>query len=73
MTRNDDTDPKDSKLTRKELARQQRRAAYERAKERQRSDPRMIALKEEMKRRRREAYQAVKERRKAAAAERAAT
>ena len=57
------------KLTRKEQARLQRRAAYLRAKEQRANDPRLIALKEAMKKRRREAYQAAKERRKAAVAE----
>jgi hypothetical protein len=61
--------PADPKLTRKEQARQLRRAAYQKAKQRRATDPRMIALKEAMKLRQRAAYQAAKERRKAAVAE----
>jgi hypothetical protein len=61
--------PRDPKLTRKEQARQSRRAAYQKAKERRATDPRMIAIKEAMKLRQRAAYQAAKERRKAAVAE----
>lgn len=60
------------KLTRKEQARQVRRAAYQRAKEQRANDPRLLAIKEAMKQRRREAYQAAKERGKAAIAERQA-
>jgi hypothetical protein len=60
------------KLTRKEQARAQRRAAYLRAKEQRANDPRLIAIKEAMKRRQREAYQVAKERRKVALAERQA-
>jgi hypothetical protein len=58
----------DRKLSRKELARQQRRAAYLRAKEFRATDPKQIAFKEAMKQRRREANEVAKERRKAAAA-----
>jgi hypothetical protein len=61
--------PTDPKLTRKEQARQLRRAAYVKAKERRANDPRMIAIKEAMKLRQRAAYQVAKERRKAAVAE----
>lgn len=63
--------PSVPKLTRKEQARQQRRAAYQEAKQRRAADPRMIALKEAMKVRQRAAYQAAKERRKALVAEQA--
>jgi hypothetical protein len=56
-------------LSRKELARLQRRAAYQRAKEWRAKDPKQIAMKLELKQRRRDAYQKVKERRKAAAGE----
>jgi hypothetical protein len=59
-------------LTRKERARQERRAAYLKAKERRANDPRLIAIKEAMKMRRREAYQLAKERKKVAIAERQA-
>jgi hypothetical protein len=61
--------PSVPKLTRKEQARQQRRAAYQKAKELRAADPRMIAIKEAMKLRQRAAYQAAKERRKAAVEE----
>jgi hypothetical protein len=61
--------PKDPKLARKEQARQMRRAAYLKAKERRANDPRIIAIKEAMKQRQRAAYQAAKERRKATVAE----
>lgn len=57
------------KLSRKERARQQRRAAYLRAKEYRATDPKQLAFKESMKQRQREANQASKERRKAAAKE----
>jgi hypothetical protein len=60
---------KEPKLTRKEQARQLRRAAYQKAKERRANDPRMKAIKEAMKLRQRAAYQAARERRKAAVAE----
>jgi hypothetical protein len=63
----DDSSP--PKLSRKEQARQLRRAAYLKAKEQRANDPRLIAIKEAMKKRRREANQAAKERRKAAVAE----
>lgn len=56
-------------LSRKELAREQRRAAYRRAKERWATDPRRLAMKEAAKERRRLAYQEVKARRKAVAAD----
>src|SRR5262245_27780109 len=54
-------------LTRKALARDLRRLAYKKAKERRASDPRMIAMKEAAKIRRREIYQQAKQRKKAAA------
>lgn len=57
------------KLSRKEWARQQRRAAYARAKEFRATDPKQLAFKEAMKQRQREANAASKERRKAAATE----
>jgi hypothetical protein len=61
-----DSSTDEAKLSRKEAARQQRRAAYLRAKERRATDPRQLALKEAMKQRQREAYRAAKERRKEA-------
>lgn len=64
-----DEAPKHPTLSRKEYARQIRRAAYLKAKERRATDPRLIAIKEAVKRRRREIYQAAKERKKAAVAE----
>jgi len=63
----DDQPPE--KLSRKEWARQQRRAAYLRAKEHRATDPKQLAFKAAMKERQREANQAVKERRKAATKE----
>ena len=57
--------PTATKLSRKEQARQLRRAAYLKAKEQRANDPRIIAIKEAMKKRRRAAYQEAKERRKA--------
>ena len=61
--------PTTEKLSRKERARLQRRAAYLRAKEQRDHDPRYLAMKEAAKKHRRKVYQAVKERRKAATAE----
>lgn len=55
-------------LTRKELARELRRQAYERAKKQRAKDPRVIAMKEAAKVRRREAYQKAKAQRQTAAA-----
>ena len=55
------------KLSRKEWARQQRRAAYLRAKEFRANDPKQLAFKEAMKERQRDANAAAKERRKASA------
>jgi hypothetical protein len=63
------SDPPKEKLSRKEWARQQRRAAYLRAKEYRANDPKQLAFKEAMKQRQREANAAGKERRKAAAKE----
>ena len=64
-----DHPPNEPKLSRKELARQQRRAAYVRAKEHRASDPKQLAFMEAMKERRREANEIVKERRRAIAKE----
>jgi LPS O-antigen subunit length determinant protein (WzzB/FepE family) len=55
-----------TQLSRKELARQQRRAAYLRAKEYRVNDPKQLEFKEAMKLRRRELNETVKARRKAA-------
>ena len=55
-------------LTRKELARELRHQAYQKAKQRRATDPRMIAMKEAAKIRRRELYQQLKERKRTAAA-----
>jgi len=55
-----------TQLSRKELARQQRRAAYLRAKEYRVNDPKQLEFKEAMKQRRRELNEVVKARRKAA-------
>lgn len=54
----------DAKLSRKEWAKQQRRAAYLRAKEHRATDPKQLAFKEAMKERRREANELAKARRK---------
>jgi hypothetical protein len=51
-------------LSRKELAKELRRNAYQRAKERRAKDPRFIAMKEAAKEQRRAAYQKLKEKRK---------
>lgn len=64
-----DEQPNEPKLSRKEWARQQRRAAYLRAKEQRANDPKQLAFKEAMKERRREANELVKARRKAATRE----
>lgn len=61
-----DGEPSETKLSRKEWARQQRRAAYLRAKQQRANDPKQLAFKEAMKERRREANEIVKARRKAA-------
>ena len=58
-----------SKLSRKEWARQQRHAAYLRSKETRANDPKQLAFKEAMKERRREANEMAKARRKAATKE----
>lgn len=56
-------------ISRKELARQFRRQAYQRAKAARAADPKHLALKEVAKQRRRELYQRVKEQRKSRDAE----
>jgi hypothetical protein len=56
----------EQELSRKESAKQFRRAAYLRAKEQRANDPKQIAFKAAMKQRQREAYQAAKARKKAA-------
>ena len=58
-----------SVISRKELARELRRQAYQKAKARRAEDPKHLAMKEAAKVRRRELYQQVKERRKAGEAE----
>jgi hypothetical protein len=58
-----------SVISRKELARELRREAYQRAKKARAADPKHLALKEAAKQRRREVYQEVKKRRKAQDAE----
>lgn len=58
--------PKEGELSRKERARQMRRAAYLRAKEQRATDPRYLAMIEVAKLRRREAYLVAKDRAKAA-------
>jgi hypothetical protein len=55
-----------TQLSRKERARQQRRAAYLRAKEHRATDPKQLVFKEAMKQRRLELNEVVKARRKAA-------
>ncbi|HOU93662.1 MAG TPA: hypothetical protein PLU22_21570 [Polyangiaceae bacterium] len=60
-------DPERRLLTRKEAARAQRRALYQRAKEQRATDPRYLAMKEAAKEQRRAAYQQAKERKQAAA------
>jgi hypothetical protein len=57
-------------ISRKELARQLRRQAYQRAKAARAVDPKHLALKEVVKQRRRELYRRVKEQRKSQEAER---
>jgi hypothetical protein len=59
----------DTKLSRKEWARQQRRAAYLRAKEHRANDPKQLAFKDALKERRREANELAKARMKAATKE----
>jgi hypothetical protein len=61
-----DEAPIEPKLSRKEWARQQRRAAYLRAKEQRANDPKQLAFKEAMKERRRQANEMRKARRRAA-------
>jgi cytochrome c5 len=55
-------------LSRKELAREQRRAIYQRVKEWRATDPRHLAMKEAAKQQQRATYQQVKVQRKAVAA-----
>jgi len=55
-------------LSRKELARELRKQAYQKAKERRAKDPRVLAMKEAARQQRREVYQRVKAQRKEAAA-----
>ncbi|MBI4953062.1 MAG: hypothetical protein HY908_13595 [Myxococcales bacterium] len=61
--------PKDPKLAAKERARELRHQAWQRQKERQAHDPRLLALKEAARERRKAAYRAAKERHTAAAGE----
>lgn len=65
----DQSDLKRGASSQKELARELRRQAYQRAKERRAADPRHIELKEAAKKRRRALYERVKEQRKAVVAE----
>lgn len=58
-----------SVISRKELARQLRREAYQKAKAQRAADPKNLAMKEAAKTRRREVYQQVKARRKEGEAE----
>lgn len=58
-----------SVLSRKDLAKAQRHAMYQRAKERRATDPRYLAMKESAKLQQRAAYQKAKERRKAVVAD----
>jgi hypothetical protein len=55
--------------SRKELAKKQRHAIYQSAKERRATDPRYLAMKEAAKAQRRAAYQKAKDHRKAVAAD----
>jgi len=57
----EDNDAAEERLSPKEYAKKQRRKAYELAKERQKTDPRYIAMKEKLKQQRRDAYQKSKE------------
>jgi hypothetical protein len=68
----DEADSKRARPTRKEIARQIRREAYQKAKAFRAADPRYAAMKESMKERRRSAYQRAKAQRKLAAAEKKA-
>lgn len=61
--------PETSVISRKELARQYRRQAYQRAKQARATDPKHLAMKEAAKVRRREVYQQVKAQRKVRDAE----
>ena len=62
------SDDDDRVLSRKELLKHRRRAAYQKEKERRANDPKFLALKEAARRERRAQYQKAKERRKAEAA-----
>lgn len=64
-----DSDSKLQVVSRKELSRQIRREAYQKAKAYRAADPRFIAMKEAVKERRRMAYQRVKAQRKVVAAD----
>lgn len=59
-----DDDSQRKILSRKELAKELRRNAYQRAKEQRAKDPRFIKMKEAAKEQRRAAYQKIKEKRK---------
>ncbi len=65
---NDDDETERRILTRKELAKEQRRAAYQRQKAQRATDPRYLAMKEAAKEQRRAAYKKVKEGRQAESA-----
>jgi len=69
MDPNSTADTERRLLSRKEAAKEQRHAAYLKAKQRRASDPRYLAMKEAAKEQRRAAYQQVKERRRAVALE----
>jgi hypothetical protein len=56
-------------LSQRELAKENRRVAYQGAKERRATDPRYLAMKEAARMQRRAAYQKAKERRKALTAD----
>ena len=58
-------EPKSARLSPKELAKQFRQNAYQRAKEFRKTDPRQIAMAEKIKEKRKEAYKKAKERDKA--------
>lgn len=68
----DDADSKRERPTQKEIARQIRREAYQKAKAYRAADPRYAAMKESMKERRRSAYQRAKAQRKLVATEKKA-
>lgn len=64
-----DDDSERRVLSRKELAKEQRKAAYQKAKERRASDPRHLAMNEAVKAQRRADYQKAKASRKTVASE----